>query len=135
MRNMKLILFSTLSLLLICFIAVVFIDMKVYGKITSLSLSDFKQFLPVLILLPLSHFIWGRYITHNFEADKFNNEKWNGVVKKYNVKELLNDDTRKVYKIPFYKFLFPSKIIIETIESKIIITAPYRIIYEYKRNN
>lgn len=134
MRSIKMVLFSTLSVLLICIVAVTLMNLKIYGKVISLNYNDFKYFIPVLTLFPMSHFIWGRYITQKFEIEKFDNENWNRVVIKYNAIELLNDETRKVYKIPFYKFYFPSKINIEIKESEILITAPNRLLYDFKKD-
>lgn len=133
MRNLKMFLFSSISIALICTIIVFLVNIKVRNGIMSMEIKDFIYFLPVLILLPLSHLLWGSYVQYSDDLSHFNELDWDKTLKKFSVTALSSSNLKKVYKIPFIKMLFPAEITVAYKETRVIITAPRRVIYEYRK--
>lgn len=112
-------------------VCILLIKIKVNGTVTVLSLHDYKYFLPVLLLLPLSHLIWGKMVSQTYSLDSFEFHKWEKRLSSYGAMAIVNEPLKKVYKVPFSKVLVPAHITLEWHPTSVVVTAPKRVFYDF----
>lgn len=131
MKNFKSLIGRVLTLFLIVTVCILLIKLKINGSITALTLHDYKFFLPMMLFIPLSHLIWGRMICQTFDLESFESQKWERLLNSYGATTIVNDHTKKVYKVPFSKLLMPAQISMEWRSASVVITAPKRVFYDF----
>ncbi len=132
MRNLKIYVYSFLSLFSIYVIMLLSSYSKNSKNLASFELNNFLPLLPTLILLPFVQLLWGSYVKRIYKNSDFDEPRWEKTLMRFSVTEVSISDSKKIYKMPFIKNLFPAEIVVDYTDENIIIKAPRRVMHYYK---
>ena len=132
MRNLKIFLCSFFTLLIFYAIMGVIFNFIIYGEFRAIELHRFLPVLPTTVILALGQLLWGNYVKRIYKYSEFDESNWEKTLMRFSVTEISISDSKKIYKMPFMKNLFPAEIVVDYTDENIIIKAPLRVMHYYK---